>query len=87
MMGNMQLRAWAALAVLGISLPAHAVLTIEITGTGERQMPVVIVPFEGEGTPRVVSGDFSFVATPNHVNDEGNGGDGENIAPDRTYLI
>ena len=49
MMGNMQLRAWAALAVLGISLPAHAVLTIEITGTGERQMPVVIVPFEGEG--------------------------------------
>ncbi len=36
------------LVVLCTALPAHAVLTIEIIGAGERQMPIAIVPFAGD---------------------------------------
>jgi TolB protein len=37
------------LAALGIGSPAHAELTIEITGAGEHQIPIAVVPFAGEG--------------------------------------
>ncbi len=36
------------LALLCAALPAHAALTIEIIGAGERQMPIAIVPFAGD---------------------------------------
>jgi TolB protein len=46
------------------SLSAHAVLNIEISGAGERQIPIAIVPFEGEeklGSPisNVVAADLA----------------------------
>lgn len=34
--------------LLYLSFPAHAVLDIEVTGAGEHQVPIAIVPFEGE---------------------------------------
>ena len=42
------LRYLGLLVLLCTVLPAHAVLTIEIVGAGERQMPVAIVPFAGD---------------------------------------
>ncbi|MEJ1959147.1 MAG: Tol-Pal system beta propeller repeat protein TolB [Nitrosomonadales bacterium] len=36
------------LILFGIALPAHAALDIEITGAGEHQIPISIVPFAGE---------------------------------------
>ncbi len=48
MMGMKCLRCWAVLMVLCGALPAHAALTIEIIGAGERQMPIAIVPFAGD---------------------------------------
>ncbi len=42
------LRYLGFLVLFCTALPAHAVLTIEIIGAGERQMPVAIVPFAGE---------------------------------------
>ncbi len=38
----------ALLAALWIAAPARAELTIEITGAGEHQIPVAVVPFAGE---------------------------------------
>lgn len=37
-----------ALLLLLVSLPAHAALEIEITGAGENQVPISVVPFAGE---------------------------------------
>ncbi len=48
MMKMKYLRYWAVLMVLCGALPAHAALTIEIIGAGERQMPIAIVPFAGD---------------------------------------
>ena len=48
MVGMKRLCCWGVLLMLGGTLPAHAVLTIEIIGAGERQMPVAIVPFAGD---------------------------------------
>ncbi len=48
MMGMKYLRCWSVLMVLCSALPAHAALTIEIIGAGERQIPVAIVPFAGD---------------------------------------
>ncbi len=42
------LRYLGFLVLLCTVLPAHAALTIEIIGAGERQMPVAIVPFAGD---------------------------------------
>jgi len=36
------------LFLLGLALPACAELTIEITGAGEHQIPIAVVPFAGE---------------------------------------
>ncbi len=48
MMRMKYLRCWGVLMVLCGALPAHAALTIEIIGAGERQMPIAIVPFAGD---------------------------------------
>jgi TolB protein len=48
MRGNLILRCLAMLAWLCVALPARADLTIEITGAGEHQIPIAIVPFAGE---------------------------------------
>lgn len=37
----------AAIFLLLAALPAHAILTIEIIGSGENQIPVAVVPFSG----------------------------------------
>ena len=42
------LRYWILLVMLCTALPARAVLTIDIVGAGERQIPVAIVPFANE---------------------------------------
>ena len=42
------LRYLCLLIFLGAVLPAHAALDIQITGAGEHQIPVAIVPFAGE---------------------------------------
>ncbi len=42
------LRLLGALLFLGCVLPARADLTIEITGAGEHQTPIAVVPFAGE---------------------------------------
>lgn len=42
------LRYWIFLVLLCTALPARAVLTIDIVGAGERQIPVAIVPFANE---------------------------------------
>ena len=39
---------YLSLFLLLCAAPAHAALNIEISGAGEHQIPVVIVPFEGE---------------------------------------
>lgn len=44
----MSLRHMALLGLLCAVLPARAELTIEITGAGEHQIPIAIVPFAGE---------------------------------------
>jgi TolB protein len=41
-------RVLSLLLLLCVALPAHAVLDIEVTGAGEHQMPIAIIPFEGE---------------------------------------
>jgi len=46
---NAVLRFAGVLFLFCMSLPAHADLTIEITGAGEHQIPIAIVPFAGEG--------------------------------------
>ncbi|MBI1174530.1 MAG: Tol-Pal system protein TolB [Sideroxydans sp.] len=51
------LRCLVMLALFGVSLPSYATLTIEITGAGENQIPVAIVPFAGEEKlPQSISG-------------------------------
>ncbi|HMC13321.1 MAG TPA: Tol-Pal system beta propeller repeat protein TolB [Gallionellaceae bacterium] len=42
------LRYASFLFLLGLTLPARAELTIEITGAGEHQIPIAVVPFAGE---------------------------------------
>lgn len=42
------LRLSSLIILLCLSLPARAVLDIEVTGAGEHQVPIAIVPFEGE---------------------------------------
>lgn len=42
------LRIGSLIVLLFLALPARAVLNIEVTGAGEHQLPVAIVPFEGE---------------------------------------
>ena len=44
----MLLRVGGLIFLLCMALPARAVLDIEVTGAGEHQTPVSIVPFEGE---------------------------------------
>lgn len=41
-------RSWALLILLGTAFPAQAILTIEIVGSGENQIPIAIVPFAGD---------------------------------------
>ncbi len=48
MKGNTLTRFAGLLLLLGVALPARADLTIEITGAGEHQTPIAIVPFAGE---------------------------------------
>lgn len=48
MKGKLLLRYLAVLLLLCCSLPSYAKLTIEITGAGENQIPIAIVPFAGE---------------------------------------
>jgi len=48
MRGMNMLRYWILLVLLCTALPARAVLTIDIVGAGERQIPVAIVPFANE---------------------------------------
>jgi len=48
MRGMKLLRYFCLLMLCCVALPAHAVLDIEITGAGEHQIPVSIVPFAGE---------------------------------------
>lgn len=43
------LRISSLIIFLCIALPARAALDIEVTGAGEHQMPIAVVPFEGEG--------------------------------------
>lgn len=42
------LRLYSLLVLWYLAFPAHAVLDIEVTGAGEHQIPIAIVPFEGE---------------------------------------
>ncbi len=42
------LRLYSLLVLWCLAFPAHAVLDIEVTGAGEHQIPIAIVPFEGE---------------------------------------
>ncbi|MEO6422350.1 MAG: Tol-Pal system beta propeller repeat protein TolB [Candidatus Nitrotoga sp.] len=42
------LRYWMLLVLLCVAVPARAVLTIDIVGAGERQIPIAIVPFANE---------------------------------------
>lgn len=42
------LRWYWLLFLMGIALPAHAALDIQITGAGEHQIPISIAPFAGE---------------------------------------
>ncbi len=42
------LRLYSLLVLWCLVFPAHAVLDIEVTGAGEHQIPIAIVPFEGE---------------------------------------
>lgn len=63
MRGMNMLRYWFLLVMLCAALPARAVLTIDIVGAGERQIPVAIVPFANEeklaqGITEVVSMDL-----------------------------
>lgn len=48
MRGKKLLRYFHLLILFCLALPAHAALNIEITGAGEHQIPVSIVPFAGE---------------------------------------
>jgi TolB protein len=48
MKGILMLRLLSLLFLLCVSLPSRAALTIEITGAGEHQIPIAIVPFAGE---------------------------------------
>ncbi|HEY5995332.1 MAG TPA: Tol-Pal system beta propeller repeat protein TolB [Gallionellaceae bacterium] len=48
MKGNALMRFAGLLFLLGLALPVRADLTIEITGAGEHQTPIAIVPFAGE---------------------------------------
>ncbi len=48
MKGNALTRFGGLLLLLGLALPARADLTLEITGAGEHQTPIAIVPFAGE---------------------------------------
>lgn len=40
-------RSWTLLILLGMAFPAQAILTIEIVGSGENQIPIAVVPFTG----------------------------------------
>jgi TolB protein len=60
MKGNTVLRFAGLLLLFCLSLPAHADLTIEITGAGEHQIPIAIVPFVGE--EKLTQGITSVVA-------------------------
>lgn len=40
-------RSWVLLILLGTVFPAQAILTIEIVGSGENQIPIAVVPFAG----------------------------------------
>lgn len=42
------MRLWCLLLVCCLALPAHASLTIEISGSGERKMPISLVPLAGD---------------------------------------
>lgn len=42
------LRLSSLLILLCIAFPARAILDIEVTGAGEHQLPIALVPFEGE---------------------------------------
>lgn len=42
------MRLCSLIILLCLSFSAHAVLDIEVTGAGEHQVPIAIVPFEGE---------------------------------------
>lgn len=44
------LRLYSLLVLWCLVFPAHAVLDIEVTGAGEHQIPIAIVPFEGEAS-------------------------------------
>lgn len=60
----MMLRCCSLFILLCVILPAHAALNIEISGAGEHQIPVVVVPLEGEeklpqSITEVVSADLS----------------------------
>lgn len=46
----MQLRDFVFIFLLTLALPARATLDIEISGAGEHQIPISIVPFAGEDT-------------------------------------
>ncbi len=48
MKGKALMRFAGLLFLLGLALPVRADLTIEITGAGEHQTPIAIVPFAGE---------------------------------------
>ena len=41
---NNLIRSWALLILLGTAFPAQAILTIEIVGSGENQIPIAVVP-------------------------------------------
>ncbi|MEQ1812834.1 MAG: Tol-Pal system beta propeller repeat protein TolB [Candidatus Nitrotoga sp.] len=41
------IRSWVLFILLGTALPAQAILTIEIVGSGENQIPIAVVPFTG----------------------------------------
>lgn len=44
------LRLYSLLVLWCLAFPARAVLDIEVTGAGEHQIPIAIVPFEGEAS-------------------------------------
>jgi len=48
MKGNTVLRFASLLFLAALIAPAHAELTIEITGAGEHQIPIAVVPFAGD---------------------------------------
>ena len=54
------LRFAGLLFLFGLTLPARADLTIEITGAGEHQIPIAVVPFAGE--EKLTQGISSVVA-------------------------